>query len=519
MFSVFTFGQKRSISDFYINSIDSLINKQLHFQKENRNSEAFVFLKDSMINYYYDDVEDPCENQPIKSYYTYDEFGYVTSLIVKNTPWDGCDATKSKRLYTYEDFNLIDRLYQHYDFDLNVWINSSKTTYLYDENNHAIEEIRLSWNIETSSWDNYLKYNNIYDDNLRIEQKRFRWDLSINDWFWDLSYTNSYDSNNNLLEYIYRLWNSGINDWETLRKTTNTYDTNTNLIENIRYKKHSNETQYEWNTIDKINYTYDASNFVIEEFTFKDWNNSAEDWGTKKKFDFENDSDGNTLETQEYLWNESNSIWKNESFTTNTYNSNNDILISIRQVWQINSWVNSRKETNTFNTVFKLTEKLKQLWDSSNTDWVNDFLTSKIYNEFNNTLETKDESWYNGAWYLEGIENLEYDEHQNLIHNHGYWEFEGWNLYYYYSEYDIILSVDEILIHNNYSIVPNPSNDYITINGLEQNVNIIFYDILGRRVLETNSENKIDISGFKNGLYFIKIIIEDSIFFKKFLKN
>jgi len=218
--SISAFSQNETSSDLFFSSIDSIIAKQLKFQKENRNTETVVFLKDSMVNYYYDDVVMPCENQPSKSYYTYDGFGNMTVLIVKNTPDEGCDAIKYKTLFTYENYNLIDRLYQNYDFDLNEWVNSSKRTYQYDANDNVIEELRLNWNPTTSTWDNNTKLTYLYDANLEIERKRFSWDSNINDWFWTLHETNSYDSNNNLLVYIYNSWDYGNSVWETINKKT-----------------------------------------------------------------------------------------------------------------------------------------------------------------------------------------------------------------------------------------------------------------------------------------------------------
>jgi len=209
----------------------------------------------------------------------------------------------------------------------------------------------------------------------------------------------------------------------------------------------------------------------------------------------------------------------NDTFITNTYNSNNDILVSIKQVWQSNSWLNSDKKTKTYNTDFLILEILNEDWVSSESDWENDYLYTYSYNEFNNILELTIELWYNGTWDVVENDTYEYDEHQNLIHNEGYWSFEYWDVYYYYSEYDIILANYDNLNQNNYSIIPNPSNDNIIINGINKNVEILFYDINGKRVLEAKTGQNIDISSLRTGMYFVKIVTEDSVTIKKFLKN
>ncbi len=69
------------------------------------------------------------------------------------------------------------------------------------------------------------------------------------------------------------------------------------------------------------------------------------------------------------------------------------------------------------------------------------------------------------------------------------------------------------------SVFPNPSNDVIFITGLENKTSLIIYDINGKKVLETNIVENIDISNLSIGMYFVKIVSEDIIVVKKFFKN
>ncbi len=63
-------------------------------------------------------------------------------------------------------------------------------------------------------------------------------------------------------------------------------------------------------------------------------------------------------------------------------------------------------------------------------------------------------------------------------------------------------------IKNNISIYPNPTHNYLIINS-DKNIslNLLIYDISGRIVLNKNVKNEqfIDISKFKEGVYFAKI--------------
>ena len=58
------------------------------------------------------------------------------------------------------------------------------------------------------------------------------------------------------------------------------------------------------------------------------------------------------------------------------------------------------------------------------------------------------------------------------------------------------------------SIQPNPANDYIQINTGEANStggNFRIYDITGKQVMkiDSNNQERIDISGLENGLYIL----------------
>jgi hypothetical protein len=74
---------------------------------------------------------------------------------------------------------------------------------------------------------------------------------------------------------------------------------------------------------------------------------------------------------------------------------------------------------------------------------------------------------------------------------------------------------------DNIKLYPNPANDFLFIDGLE---NMIFstsiYNLQGQKIMnEECSKNKIDISNLHDGLYFIKIIKDDKYFLKTIIKN
>lgn len=76
-------------------------------------------------------------------------------------------------------------------------------------------------------------------------------------------------------------------------------------------------------------------------------------------------------------------------------------------------------------------------------------------------------------------------------------------------------------VNNKIRISPNPANDYINISGVNSG-NIFISDISGKQIISqeiSETGKKINIRGFKPGIYFIRIISENNIVTKKFIKK
>ena len=68
----------------------------------------------------------------------------------------------------------------------------------------------------------------------------------------------------------------------------------------------------------------------------------------------------------------------------------------------------------------------------------------------------------------------------------------------------ISLSLEDQVIYN-YKIYPNPTSDIIKILGNTSVLNVIIYDVLGKELLRKSVIDKIDISSFEKGTYFISL--------------
>lgn len=75
-------------------------------------------------------------------------------------------------------------------------------------------------------------------------------------------------------------------------------------------------------------------------------------------------------------------------------------------------------------------------------------------------------------------------------------------------------------------IFPNPSTGFITINNLYLNDDAIIsvYDVCGKQVftkkyIQQKNSEVIDLSGFENGIYFLKVNDASQSITKKIIKN
>ncbi|REC59891.1 hypothetical protein DRF65_23560 [Chryseobacterium pennae] len=64
------------------------------------------------------------------------------------------------------------------------------------------------------------------------------------------------------------------------------------------------------------------------------------------------------------------------------------------------------------------------------------------------------------------------------------------------------------------NIYPNPTTDFVNIRSKEDVKSIILYSIDGRKLAETYRENKINLSSYPSGVYFLNIILKDGTTFK-----
>ncbi len=87
-----------------------------------------------------------------------------------------------------------------------------------------------------------------------------------------------------------------------------------------------------------------------------------------------------------------------------------------------------------------------------------------------------------------------------------------------------LTTVEEIKTGNELTIIPNPSNDKITISSpaITGNTQLSIFNVSGEKVIErqlTDTETQIDISALPRGVYFVRVQDEKLIEIVKIIKQ
>ena len=69
------------------------------------------------------------------------------------------------------------------------------------------------------------------------------------------------------------------------------------------------------------------------------------------------------------------------------------------------------------------------------------------------------------------------------------------------------------------NIYPNPTANYLFIEGNKKPISISIYNLLGAEVISESNTHKIDVSELSNGVYIIRISDGVSQTNRKFIKN
>ncbi len=137
-------------------------------------------------------------------------------------------------------------------------------------------------------------------------------------------------------------------------------------------------------------------------------------------------------------------------------------------------------------------------WESVEYTYDQSFELSNFYHPFNDLTGTDyfytDFPYFNkilsAVTWSYNVLNNSFEQQRKTIYNYD----------------NSILNVKEYNLRQPYMIHPNPSSDFIKIDGITNSENIRIYNILGKKVLEkkVSSNTEINIKELPQGLYIIQ---------------
>jgi hypothetical protein len=356
----------------------------------------------------------------------------------------------------------------------NVWINSGKSTCIYDAYGNLLTEISEEW--VNNAWVNSWKSSYIYNANGNILNRLFQeWQNNV--WLNYEKYIYSYDVNGNNLTELSEYWLNNV--WVNNRRFTYTYDANGNRLIALSEYWLNNVWVYSW----RSTYTYDVNGKIITLFS-ENWQNNA---------------------------------WINSGKSTYTYNANGNLLTEIYETWLTDAWENSWRYTYTFDANGNQLTELSESWQYN--IWITEGRYTYTYDVNGNSITGKGEMWENSNWALSSSGLLLIYSSKNIISV----VFGSCYIAHFIS---FSSAIDEKDNDSQIIIYPNPASDKLiidfqSINDLK-NIAVSFYNIQGKLLLQQAIKQpliEINISSFAKGVYIVKVINEKEVTMQKLIKQ
>ena len=374
-------------------------------------------------------------------------------LIMKNACLLSLLSMLSLPLFSIPNNGLVhdSTYYFVWDHDQNVWIDSAKHIFKYDENRNLLEESSYLWVPETGNWVladgsrkelTYDAHRNIiqeiittykpakgqwmydrkrlfaYDDKGRlIERSSYTWNNELLEWAGDNSQflqTWLYDQNGDLIYREYYSWNDEIKNWEAFDKFEWRYDEYRRIAEKLQYKW--DREFKEWIGIMRHTWTYNTAEMTTGVIQY-DWYPGLSVWIPKSLRLSSYNIYGQIKGYTEFQWDYHLMQWVcyGNSYTC-VYDVKGNLCEKIDYRWgaKIKRWIALRRCLTSFDENGNPTENKFFLWDPETESWIviHD-LDRKVttYDEIGNPVRIMHYKWEttDSSWNCDGMESLTYD--------------------------------------------------------------------------------------------------------------
>ena len=361
------------------------------------------------------------------------------------------------------------------------WVNFYQRINTYDDRNNLTNFVYQDWN--GSSWVNSQQNTFTFDANNN------QTNILIQDWIggvWinEIQYINTYDGNNNRTNYLRQVWNGVIwvNHWQYIYS----YDANNNQTSQL----HQDWKVSAWENSSQITLVYDANNNQIGEL-YQNWDGNA--WVNSEQYAYNYDGQNNQTSWKQQHW--TGTSWEDSWQTIYTYDASNNRTSGLLQSRNGSIWENVYQNLYTYDANNNQTSELDQNW--RNGVWVNSL---QILESFDANNFAKGQSFK--FWNIAGTKIASGDSTNNFFHT--------------------VLGITDLIAKRGpINVFPNPSSDKITIETPTKG-SLFFHNTDGQTILQretTDPYTNIDISGFKSGVYFVRMIVKKKVMTGKFIKN
>ena len=423
---------------------------------------------------------------------------FLTSFLILFTAFAFGQDTKQK---------LDSSVTRYWSNNSNEWTGGGKRDFFYDTNENLAEWHKYSldggsiWILhdkEEFTWDAENKMTQMFHSN---------WDGTS----WSLSFKEeySYDDNSNLTQTVrFVMFGSTL---EPTWRENSFYDENNNKI--LEYRAEWDSNFLDWFPYSRYEFSYDINNNLIQLIDYyndPDWN-----WQQEYKTEFVYDDNTNLINITESIW---YSYWENFRKHDYSYNVNNNETQNVLYIWNYSEsqWELGSKLESTFNSSDILENKTRYLWDSSTNTWVAE---KKSDYDYNGSYLYTDLilPYYLNSTYFRHMLNDRFDFEWDVTMND--WIPVRKELFYFSEEVTSVSEINKVDLN----VYPNPFTKYVTFSNSDNHGSMTFelLDLQGRRIMsqEIRSDEKVNMEGLNEGLYFYNLIIDGEKVSGKLMKQ
>ena len=268
----------------------------------------------------------------------------------------------------------------------------------------------------------------------------FTYDTNQTDWKENQSTHFSYNEQNFISFKIIRSWNSITENWINQTSEERFYD-DSGLITHKLISSWSQQSDI-WLPASKKEYTYKPSLLLDHYLTFS-WNETSQDWDTVSKYLYNFDLLGNWTHYLRQYWNADSSGFINDYQFVFVFEDNRKTHF-IRQKWEPgnNAWVNGNQSHYDYDPSGLFVSELQEIWDTTASDWNPSTLISFKYNDADQVIEKRYQSWTGTEWVNIVLYDYTYNANsQNSMIRYFLWDssHSNWDVHnryiYEYNEY------------------------------------------------------------------------------------